>query len=409
MTQPATSPLDALGPGALSDIRVIELGQLLAGPYCGQLLGDYGAEIIKVEDPATGDPMRQWGREKPYGKSLWWPIVARNKKCVTANLRTPEGQQIVKDLIKDADMLLENFRPGTLEKWGLGYDVLSEINPGLILIRVSGFGQTGPYAPRPGYASVGEAMGGLRYVVGDPDRPPSRCGISLGDSLAATFATLGALSALHYRDRTGRGQVIDASIYESVFAYMESLIPEWEIGDYQRERTGSTLPNVAPSNVYPTKDGDSVLIAANMDTVFRRLAAAMEMPELAEDERYATHSARGANDKDLDAIISEWSSKWTADDLLDHLTENAIPSGRVYTAKDILKDPHFQARESIVRVPDETFGEFPMQNVFPVLSETPGEVKWVGPDLGQHTEDVYTEVLGFDAERLADYRERGII
>jgi len=409
MTQPATHPLGSLGPGALSDIRVIELGQLLAGPYCGQLLGDYGAEVIKVEDPATGDPMREWGREKPYGKSLWWPIVARNKKSVTANLRTPEGQQIVKDLIKDADMLLENFRPGTLEKWGLGYDVLSEINPGLILIRVSGFGQTGPYAPRPGYASIGEAMGGLRYVVGDPDRPPSRCGISLGDSLAATFATLGALSALHYRDRTGRGQVIDASIYESVFAYMESLIPEWEIGDYQRERTGSTLPNVAPSNVYPTKDGDSVLIAANMDTVFRRLAAAMDKPELAEDERYATHSARGANDKELDAIISDWSSQWTADALLDHLTENAIPSGRVYTAKDILTDPHFEARESIVRVPDKTFGDFPMQNVFPVLSETPGEVKWVGPDLGEHSDEVYAGVLGYDAEQLADYRERGII
>ena len=223
-----TQAVANLAPGALSDIRVIELGQLLAGPYCGQLLGDHGAEVIKVEDPATGDPMREWGREKPYGKSLWWPIVARNKKSVTANLRTPEGQQIIKDLVAGADMLLENFRPGTLEKWGLGYDVLSEINPGLILIRVSGFGQTGPYATRPGYASIGEAMGGLRYVVGDPDRPPSRCGISLGDSLAATFATLGALSALHHRDLTGRGQIIDASIYESVFAYMESLIPEWD-------------------------------------------------------------------------------------------------------------------------------------------------------------------------------------
>ncbi len=404
-----TATLDNIAPGALSDIRVIELGQLLAGPYCGQLLGDYGAEVIKVEDPAVGDPMREWGREKPYGKSLWWPIVARNKKSVTANLRTPEGQQIIKDLIANADMLLENFRPGTLEKWGLGYDVLSEINPGLILIRVSGFGQTGPYAPRPGYASIGEAMGGLRYVVGDPDRPPSRCGISLGDSLAATFATLGALSALHYRDRTGRGQVIDASIYESVFAYMESLIPEWEIGEYQRERTGPTLPNVAPSNVYPTKDGDSVLIAANMDTIFRRLAAAMDKPELAEDDRYATHSARGANDKELDAIIAEWSSQWTADALLDHLTENAIPSGRVYQAKDIVADPHIEARNAIVRVPDKTFGEFPMQNVFPYLSESPGEVKWVGPDLGEHTEEVYTDLLGYDADRMSDYRERGII
>jgi len=404
-----TQTLPHLAPGALSDVRVIELGQLLAGPYCGQLLGDHGAEVIKVEDPATGDPMREWGREKAQGESLWWPIVARNKKSVTANLRTPEGQQIVKDLVADADMLLENFRPGTLEKWGLGYDVLSEINPGLILIRVSGFGQTGPYAPRPGYASIGEAMGGLRYVVGDPDRPPSRCGISLGDSLAATFAALGALTALHHRDVTGRGQIVDASIYESVFAYMESLIPEWDIGNYQRERTGSTLPNVSPSNVYPTKDGDTVLIAANMDTVFRRLAAAMGMPELAEDERYATHSARGAHGAELDDIIAQWSVQWKAEDLLAHLTEKAIPSGRVYTAQDIMDDPHYQAREAIVRVPHPTLGDFPMQNVFPFLSETPGEVKWVGAELGQHTDEVYTELLGFDTERLAAYRERGII
>lgn len=395
--------------GALSDVRVIELGQLLAGPYCGQLLGDHGAEIIKVEDPATGDPLREWGREKAEGESLWWPIVARNKKSVTANLRTPEGQQIVKDLVADADMLLENFRPGTLEKWGLGYDVLSKINPGLILIRVSGFGQTGPYAPRPGYASIGEAMGGLRYVVGDPDRPPSRCGISLGDSLAATFAALGALSALHHRDVTGRGQIVDASIYESVFAYMESLIPEWDIGHYQRERTGSTLPNVSPSNVYPTKDGDTVLIAANMDTVFRRLAAAMDMPELAEDERYATHSARGAHSAELDDIIAQWSVQWKAEDLLAHLIESEIPSGRVFTARDIMNDPHYRAREAIIRVPHPTLGDFPMQNVFPFLSETPGEVKWVGAELGQHSDEVYTELLGFDTERLADFRERGII
>ncbi len=404
-----TQVVPDLAPGALGGIRVIELGQLLAGPYCGQLLGDHGAEIIKVEDPATGDPMREWGREKPHGRSLWWPIVARNKKSVTANLRTPEGQQILKDLVAGADMLLENFRPGTLEKWGLGYDVLSAINPGLILIRVSGFGQTGPYATRPGYASIGEAMGGLRYVVGDPDRPPSRCGISLGDSLAATFATVGALSALHHRDLTGRGQIIDASIYESVFAYMESLIPEWEISNYQRERTGPTLPNVAPSNVYPTKDGESILIAANMDTIFRRLAAAMGMPELASDERFATHSARGANEIELDAIIAKWSIQWTSEALLQHLTEHETPAGRVYTAKDILADPHYQAREAIVRVTDPVLGEFPMPNVFPFLSETPGQIKWVGPDLGQHTDEIYTGLLGYDAECLADYRARGII
>jgi formyl-CoA transferase len=404
-----TAPALPIAEGALAGVRVIELGQLLAGPYCGQLLGDYGAEVIKIEDPKSGDPMRQWGREKANGQSLWWPIVSRNKKAITADLRSPEGQQIVRDLVAQADILLENFRPGTLEKWGLGYDDLSAINPGLILVRVSGYGQTGPYAPRPGYASVGEAMGGLRYVVGDPDRPPSRCGISLGDSLAATFATLGALAALHYRDRTGRGQVVDSSIYESVFAYMESLVPEWVLGGYQRERTGSTLPNVAPSNVYPAKGGDSVLIAANMDTVFVRLAAAMGRPDLAEDPKFSSHNARGANMEELDRLIAEWSATMTADDLLDHLIDNAVPCGRVYTAKDMLNDPQFIAREAIVNVPHEEFGQFPMQNIFPKFSETPGTIKWAGADHGAHNDDVYRSLLGFDDERMGDYRARGII
>ena len=290
--------------GPLSDLRLVELGQLLAGPYCGQLLGDYGAEVIKIEDPKRGDPLRDWGQEKAHGKSLWWPIAARNKKCVTADLRTPEGQQIVKELVEQSDMLLENFRPGTLERWGLGYDVLSKINPGLILIRVSGYGQTGPYAPRPGYASVGEAMGGLRYVIGEPDRMPARAGISLGDSLAATFATLGALAALHSKEKTGKGQVIDASIYESVMAYMESLIPEWAIGGYQRERTGSVLPKITPSNVYPTKSGEMLLIAANMDTVFKRLAHAMGKPELADDPKYASIL------KKMRQQMDEWQQKF---------------------------------------------------------------------------------------------------
>ena len=266
-------------PLPLDDIRVVELGQLLAGPFCGQLLGDFGAEVIKVEDPTNGDPMRQWGREKPYGKSLWWPVVARNKKSVTANLRTEAGQDLVRRLIARADVLIENFRPGTLERWGLAPEQLWEINPGLIVTRVTGFGQTGPYASRAGYGSIGEAMGGIRYVTGDPDRAPARAGISLGDSLAATFAALGTLVALHQRGRTGRGQVVDSAIYEAVLAMMESLLPEWQIAGYQRERTGTTLPNVSPSNVYPTADGEVVLIAANQDTVFRRLAEVMGRPE----------------------------------------------------------------------------------------------------------------------------------
>jgi len=395
--------------GPLADVRVVELGQLLAGPYCGQLLADYGAEVIKVEDPLKGDPMRQWGREKSHGQSLWWPIVARNKKCVTADLRTPEGQQIVRELVAGADVLLENFRPGTLERWGLDYASLAESNPGLILVRVSGYGQTGPYAPRPGYASIGEAMGGLRHVVGDPDRPASRAGISLGDSLAATFATLGALSALHHRDRTGRGQVVDASIYESVFAYMESLVPEWVLGGYQRERTGAVLPNVSPSNVYVTKDGEGVLIAANMDSVFRRLAAAMDKPELADDDRYATHSARGAHSDELDEMINAWSATWPADALLDHLVAHAVPSGRIFKAKDMLSDPQYVARESIIQVQHPELGMFPMQNIFPRLSETPGEVRWAGPDLGAHNDEVLRGLLGYDDAKLADLSARQII
>jgi formyl-CoA transferase len=395
--------------GPLEGIRVVEIGQLLAGPYCGQLLGDYGAEVIKVEDPGKGDPMRQWGREKAHGQSLWWPIVARNKKSVTADLRTPEGQQIIKDLVRESDILLENFRPGTLERWGLDYETLSAINPGLVLVRVSGYGQTGPYAPRPGYASIGEAMGGLRHVIGDPDRPPSRAGISLGDSLAATFACLGALTALHHRSNTGRGQVVDASIYESVFAYMESLVPEWLLGGYQRERTGTVLPNVSPSNVYSTKDGEQVLIAANMDSVFRRLTAAMARPELADDDRYHSHAARGRNSDELDKLINEWSQTWSADELLDHLVEHAVPSGRIYKAKDMLVDPQFVARESIIEVEHPDLGSFPMQNVFPRLSETPGEVRWPGPALGEHNDDVLRGVLGYADEVVADLKAKHVV
>jgi formyl-CoA transferase len=292
---------EQMGEGGLGDVRVIEMGQLLAGPFCGQLLGDFGAEVIKVEPPGSGDPMREWGREKPHGQSLWWPILARNKKSVTLNLRVERGQELARELIATADVLVENFRPGTLERWGLAPDDLWRDNPGLIITRVTGYGQSGPYAARAGFGSIGEAMGGIRYVTGDPDKPPSRAGISLGDELAGTFAALGTLVALHARQRTGRGQIVDAALYEAVLALMESLLPEWEIAGYQRERTGSVLPNVAPSNAYPTADGP-VLIAANQDSVFRRLAAVMGQPELADDVRYATHGARGANAGDASGV-----------------------------------------------------------------------------------------------------------
>jgi formyl-CoA transferase len=395
--------------GALSDIRVIETGTLLAGPFCGQLLGDFGAEVIKLEDPGKGDPMRQWGREKPHGQSLWWPVVARNKKSVTCNLRVKEGQDLVRRLVADADVLLENFRPGTLERWGLGWDELSAINPRLILVRVTGYGQTGPYAPRAGFGSIGEAMGGIRYVTGEADRPPSRSGISLGDSLAATYAAYGTLAALHARERTGRGQVVDSAIYEAVLAMMESLLPEWAVAGYQRERTGAVLPNVAPSNAYPTVDGTEVLVAANQDTVFGRLCEVMGMPELAADPRYATHGARGAHQTELDDLIAAWTRTQPSEKLLAALHEAGVPAGGVYTAKDILADPHVAAREAVVRVPHPDFGELPMQNVAPRLSADPGSVRWAGPALGQHNDEVYGNLLGLSETERAELRERGVI
>jgi formyl-CoA transferase len=393
----------------LDDIQVVELGQLLAGPFCGQLLGDFGAEVIKVEDPKHGDPMRQWGRERPYGKSLWWPVVARNKKSVTADLRTPEGQDLVRRLVTRSDVLLENFRPGTLERWGLGPEQLWELNPGLIVTRVSGYGQTGPYASRAGFGSIGEAMGGIRYVTGDADRSPSRTGISLGDSLAATFACLGTLVALHQRGRTGRGQIVDSAIYEAVLAMMESLIPEYQIAGYQRERTGPVLPNVAPSNVYPTEDGEMVLIAANQDSVFRRLTEAMGRPELATDERYATHGARGSAMAELDVLIARWSATFQADELLDRLNTHGVPAGRIFKAKDMLTDPHFAAREAIVRLAHPELGEFAMHNVVPKLSDSPGRVRRVGPELGEHNEEIYRDLLGLGDDELASLRETGVI
>ena len=385
------------------------MGVLLAGPFCGQLLGDMGAEVIKIEQPGAGDPMRQWGREKPHGKSLWFPVVARNKKSITLDMRKPEGQELVRELVAKTDILVENFRPNTLERWNLGWEELSRINPGLILVRVTGFGQTGPYSSQPGFGAVGEAMGGLRYVVGDPSTPPSRMGISIGDSLAATHAALGTLAALHYREASGRGQVVDSAIYEAVLAMMESLVPEYQITGYIRERTGAILPNVAPSNVYPTGDGRMILIAANQDSVFQRLAGAMGRPELAEDSRYATHSARGENQQELVDLIAEWTSDRDAQSLRELLIEHGVPVGWIYRAPEMLDDPHFKEREAIVHVEHPEFGELAMQNVAPKLSETPGRVRWPGPELGQHNDEVYGDLLGLSAERIAELRRLEVI
>jgi formyl-CoA transferase len=397
------------GSGPLAGLRLIEMGTLLAGPFCGQLLGDFGAEVIKIEPPGQGDPMREWGREKAHGMSLWWPVVARNKKSVTLNLREAEGQAIARDLIAKADFLLENFRPGTLERWNLSYAELQEINPRLIMIRVSGFGQTGPYAKRAGFGAVGEAMGGLRYVCGDPATPPSRMGISIGDSLAATFACVGALSALYYRERTGQGQVVDSAIYEAVLNMMESLITEYDKTGYVRERTGAILPNVAPSNVYPTRDGGMILIAANQDTVFRRLTEAMGSPELSKDERYATHTARGARQKELDDLIADWTRTIDAVPLEQLLEQFGIPSGKIYRTPEMLEDAHFRAREAIVKTMHPKFGELRMQNVAPKLSVTPGGVHSPAPELGQHSDEIYRSLLNFDSARITDLRARGII
>ena len=390
--------------GALQGLRMIELGQLIAGPFCGQLMADHGAEVIKVEPPEVGDAMRNWGRNKP----VWWPVVARNKKSITLNLRLEEGQEILKDLIKDADFLLENFRAGTMEKWGLGYEDLAKINPRLIMIRVTGFGQTGPYAKRAGYGVIGEAMGGMRNLAGDPSTPPSRVGLSIGDSLAATYATVGALMALHRREITGKGQVIDSSIYESVLAMMESTVPEYTEAGFIRERTGSILPEVAPSNVYPATDGD-VLIAANQDSVFKRLTEAMGRPELADDARYNSHMARGKHQKELDNLIADWTKGFSAAELLTMMEKAGVPAGKIYKAPDMLTDPHYQAREAIVPVAHPDFPNLKMQNTFPKLSETPGEIRWAGPGLGAHNDEVYGSLLGKTADDLAALKAKGVI
>jgi formyl-CoA transferase len=394
--------------GPLAGVRVIEMGQLLAGPFCGQLLGDMGADVVKLEDPTRGDPLRQWGRERPKGQSLWWSIVGRNKRSVTLNLRAPEGQRVARDLIAGADIVVENFRPGTMERWGLSYDRLSELNPGLVMVRVSGFGQDGPYAERPGYGAIGEAMGGLRYVVGDPSTPPSRVGISIGDTLAAMFATIGALAALRERETSGRGQIVDSAIYEAVLGVMESLVPEWQLTGYQRERSGAVLPKIAPSNVYPTAEGTWTLIAANQDTVFARLAGAMGRPELAEDPRFATHAARGEAQQELDAIIGEFTATKSAQELEDLLNEHAVPNGKIFRPVEMLADPHFAARETITEVEHPVLGGVKMQNVFPRLSRTAGTIRWPGPELGEHTEQVLSE-LGMDEAEVRALREDGVL
>ena len=402
---PETQPEPA-NAGPLRDIRVIEMGQLIAGPFCGQLLGDMGAEVIKVEPPKTGDPMRNWGQGP---RPVWWQVIARNKKSVSADLRVPEGQELVRRLAAEADILIENFRPGTMEKWGLSPEALHAINPRLIIVRVSGYGQTGPYARRTGFGGIGEAMGGWRYIVGDPDRPPSRMGVSIGDTLAATYGCMGALAALHDRQTSGKGQVIDCALYEAVLQVMESLVPEYAVGGVIRERSGSFLPKIAPSNVYACGDGE-ILIGANQDAIFVRLCEAMGQPELATDPRFADHFARGEHQQLLDQLIEQWTSARTVAEVEDAMNAHAIPAGRMYRAPEMLADPHFAAREAIIEVDHPELGAVKMQGVFPKLSRTPGSVRRHAPaKVGQDNDEVYAAVAGLSAEEIADLRARGVI
>lgn len=393
----------------LTDLKVLELGQLIAGPYCGQVLADFGAEVIKIEPPGKGDAMRQWGEAGADGEPLWWNVIARNKKSLTLDLRQPRGQAILRDLAARADILIENFRPGTMEKWGLGYEALAAINPRLIMVRVTGFGQDGPYASRAGFASVCEAMGGLRYISGYPDRAPVRVGISLGDTLAGLHGALGALVAVHQRERSGQGQVVDSAIFESVLGMMESLVPDYARAGKIRERSGSFLPRIAPSNAYPARDGRDVIIGANQDTVFRRLCEVMGQPTLADHPDYATHRARGEHQQAIDDQVAAWTQQHDADAIVGWLAEAGVPAGLAYRAPEMLDDPHFQARESIVAVPDRHGQPLPMQNVFPRLSASPGRVRHVGPALGEHTEAVLGDWLGVDSATLDDLRASRVI
>ena len=392
--------------GPLKGLKVVEMGQLIAGPFCGQLLGDMGAEVIKVEPPGAGDPMRVWGRgDTP----LWWEVIARNKLSVSADLRKAGGQDLVRRLIGKADVLIENFRPGALERWNLDPKDLLAANPRLVILRVSGYGQTGPYAGRTGFGGIGEAMGGWRHVVGEPDRPPSRMGISIGDTLAATYGCVGVLAALRHRDATGHGQIVDSAIYEAVLQVMESLVPDYSVMGYVRERSGSILPGLAPSNVYRCCDGD-YLIGANQDAIFGRLCEAMGQPELAKDERYATHTARGIHQGELDSVIDAWTRTRTVQEVEALCIAHAIPAGKVYRAPEMLADPHFAAREAIVEVPHPAFGSVKMQNAFPKLSGTPSGVRRPAPrEVGQDNADVYGRELGLGAQELAALRASGVI
>ncbi|WP_408637367.1 CaiB/BaiF CoA transferase family protein [Nocardia aurea] len=411
-------PDDHTPPGPLEGYRVLELGTLIAGPYCGRLLGDMGADVIKIEAPDRPDPLREWG-QAAGGHQYFWAVHARNKRCVGVDLRTDAGRAIFLELVRTADVVVESFRPGTLERWGLGYDVLAAISPRLVLARVSGYGQTGPYSARPGYASVAEGISGLRHLNGFPGQAPPRIALSLGDSLAGLFACQGVLAALLARERTGRGQIVDAALTEAALAVQESTVPDYHKTGHVRQPSGTRLDGIAPSNLYRAADGLWVIIAANQDTVFGRLATAMGTPELASDPKYVNHTARGEHQDELDEIIAAWAGKYTAADLIELLTGFGVVAGPVNTVAEVMTDPQFTARELFVEHRDPSVGPgeagFDPEpargvGVVPRLSDTPGGVRWGGPSRpGTHTDEVLGELLGYDGERLAALHAAGTI
>ncbi|WP_120993300.1 CaiB/BaiF CoA transferase family protein [Stutzerimonas urumqiensis] len=400
MTEPAQRDLPLQG------LKVVEMGQLIAGPFASKLLGEFGAEVIKIEPPKTGDPLRTWRKIKD-GTSLWWHVQSRNKRSLTLDLKQAEGQDVARRLIAEADILIENFRPGTLEEWGMGWDDLSALNPRLIMLRISGYGQTGPYRDRPGFGVIGEAMGGLRHLSGHPGQPPVRVGISIGDSLSSLYGVIGILLALQERQRSGQGQMIDVALYESVFGMMESLIPEYDAFGYVREPAGSALPGITPSNSYPCNDGTYVLIAGNGDSIYKRLMTLIGRQDLADDPRLAHNDGRSQHAELIDAAIAEWSSRRSRAEVLAALNEVRVPAGYPYTAADIVQDPHYLARRMIETV-QTAAGPLKVPGVLPKLSRTPGRLGEGGPQLGQHTEDVLAG-LGLTDEQVRGLRERGIV
>lgn len=397
--------------GALDGIRVIEVGTLISGPFAGRLLGDMGAEVIKIEPPGSPDPVRTWGQAELDGHHFFWTVHARNKKAVTLNLREPKGRELFLRLVERSDIIVENFRPGTLEKWDLGYDVLRQHNRGIILVRVSGYGQTGPDAHKAGYASVAEAASGLRHMNGFPGGPPPRLALSLGDSLAGMFAAQGALAALYRRTVTGEGQVVDAALTEACLAVQESTIPDYDVGGVVRGPSGTRLEGIAPSNIYRTADDSWVVIAANQDTVFRRLCAAMDQPDLATDSRFVDHVARGRNQDALDTIISDWAAQRQPEDIIETLSAAGVISGPINTVAEVVRDPQLRARGMLVDHYDERIGRNVLgPGVIPVLSETPGGVRNAGPARpGQHNAEVYGELLGLSADEIADLATEGVL